>query len=116
MLIMVNFLASSASQPILEAMLSNSSVEIFKLYVAPVSAVWNNIPADYHLYTLGGILLLSFILLIMAKCASRLRPVLSRKKRRQFADQKVYLSEVIKAKKQQLYSDYLKQSVADHDL
>lgn len=43
----------------------------YDCWQAPVSAVWNNIPADYHLYTLGGILLLSFILLIMAKCASR---------------------------------------------
>lgn len=48
--------------------------------------------------------------------AHRLRPVMSRKKRRQLSDQRIYLNDVIKARKQQLYSDYLKQSVADHDL
>ena len=38
LLLLVNFLASSASQPILEALLSESSVETFKLYV--VCGMW----------------------------------------------------------------------------
>jgi len=43
----------------------------------------------------------------------RLRPRLTRKQRRLLADQRVYVLDVIKSRKQGLYSEYLKQSVID---
>ena len=45
-LLLVNFLASSASQPILEALLSESSVETFKLYVV-CGRIW----FDFNLFS-----------------------------------------------------------------
>ncbi|XP_067931204.1 sarcalumenin-like [Watersipora subatra] len=115
-LLFVNFLASNASEQILQSVLGNGTSDALKLYMAPVRAFWENIPSDYHWHTLGFCAFLSLIFIILAKVMSRLRPTLTRKQKRSYSDKRAYVHDVIKPKKQQLYSEYLKQSVADHDL
>ncbi|KAF6028038.1 hypothetical protein EB796_002719 [Bugula neritina] len=115
-LLLVGFLASSASEQILESTLGDSMTATLNTYMAPVKVLWANIPSDYHWHVLAVCLLLSLVFLGLAKYMSRLRPRLTRKQRRSLADQRVYVHDVIKSRKQGLYSEYLKQSVADHDL
>lgn len=114
-LLLTTFLIST-QHSLLKSFLGTSLLDTLTLYLGPLAGAWNAIPKDYTMYVLGGILGLALLMLLMAKFASRTRPTLSRKQRRTFLEMKDYVQSIVKSKKQTLYADYLKQSVAEHDL
>jgi len=116
LILFVNFLASSASKDLLHSVLGKPGTETLYLYLAPVRGLWKMIPATYHLYVIGGLTAFVLLLLLLAKLSSRRKPTLARRQKRELNENQEYVRKFVKNKKQTLYQEYLKQSVADHDL
>ncbi|KAL4223617.1 hypothetical protein ACF0H5_017086 [Mactra antiquata] len=114
-LLLTTFLISSQDK-VLKSVLGKDLVETLALYLGPLRTLWNSVPKDYTLYVLFSILGIALLMLLFAKFASRTKPTLSRKQRKSLLEMKDYVQSIVKTKKQKLYADYLKQSVAEHDL
>ncbi|XP_060560459.1 uncharacterized protein LOC132720355 isoform X2 [Ruditapes philippinarum] len=114
-LLLSTFLISTQNK-ILKSVLGKDLVDTLALYLGPLTTAWSSIPKDYTMYVLFAILGVALLMLLVAKFASRTKPTLSRKQRRSLLEMKDYVQSIVKSKKQTLYADYLKQSVAEHDL
>jgi len=90
--------------------------ELITLYTAPVRTFWGGLPSDYQVWAAGGLILLTFVLLLLARWASRTSSTLSRRQKRSLLDKQEYVQNVVKAKKGALYSEYLQQTVSEQDL
>lgn len=112
----INFLATSASRDIVQSMLGRPGAESLYLYLGPLQSLWKAIPANYHLYVWGAFGVLALFLLLIARFSSRRQPTLSRRQKRQLLENRDYVKNYVKGKKQTLYQEYLQQSVAEHDL
>jgi hypothetical protein len=64
----------------------------------------------------GGLVLLTMVLLGLARWTSRTTSTLSRRQKRNLLDKQEYVRNVVKDKKGKLYSEYLQQTVSDQDL
>ncbi|XP_017283600.1 uncharacterized protein si:ch211-11k18.4 [Kryptolebias marmoratus] len=104
------------SQELLEASLGREGTEALSLYLTPVVRIFDSLSGTQQLYACGGLVLLSFLLLIIARFSFRTRSTLSGKQKRQLQDKLDYVQEVVKSKKKKLYEEYLRQSVSDHDM
>ncbi|XP_022107367.1 EH domain-containing protein 1-like isoform X2 [Acanthaster planci] len=114
--LLVNFLASNVSNDVLVSTLGKNGAETLKLYLRPIGSMWESIPRDYHLYALIGLVVSSLLLLVLAKMSTRLKSTLSRKQKRVLSEQKDFVQNHVRVTKEKLYSEYLQQSVAAHDL
>ncbi|XP_033123190.1 uncharacterized protein LOC117121903 [Anneissia japonica] len=116
LILFINFLASSVSKDVIDSFLGENATDVIKLYLGPVERSWHLIPSDYHWYALGILFFMSFLLIIIANFSTRLRPTLSRKQKRVLNEEKEHVQKHVKATKEKLYSEYLRQSVAAQDL
>jgi len=115
-LLVTSFVISGASNDLLVNFLGNDTAEILKLAVQPFETVWSYLPQDVHMFIVGFIIVLSVFLLILAYFHIRLKSTLTRKQKASLLDTKEYVIRVIKSRKRQLYDEYLRQSVAEHEL
>ncbi|KFM74210.1 hypothetical protein X975_14365, partial [Stegodyphus mimosarum] len=115
-LVIVGFLASSNSGKILSSILGHSTTEALKFYLNPFLIIWESLPEDCHLFIVIFIIIVSVLLLILAQWHIRLQPTLSRKQKNALLEKAEYVQTIIKNRKRQLYDEYLRQSVADHEL
>lgn len=116
-LLMLAFLVlGSLSKEVLDMTLGPNGTEALSLYLSPVVRAFESVPVQHQLYCSGGLVLLSFILLLLARLFFRTRPTLSGRQKRQLQEKLEYVQEVVKNKKKNLYEEYLRQSVADHDM
>lgn len=113
--LLVNFLASSSARGTLDGLVGKEISEKLHIYTAPVEKMWTSIPAQYHNHTLIGMLVFSFLLLLIAKFFSRQKPTLSRKQKKLLLDQRAFVEGFVKGEKERLYREYLQQSVGSHD-
>lgn len=90
--------------------------ELLTLYTAPVRNFWAGLPSDYQVWGAGGLVLLTMVLLGLARWTSRTTSTLSRRQKRNLLDKQEYVRNVVKDKKGKLYSEYLQQTVSDQDL
>ncbi|KAG9342887.1 hypothetical protein JZ751_015103 [Albula glossodonta] len=103
LLLLALLVLGSLSREVLEMMLGEDGTDTLSLYL-------------HQLYCCGGLVLLSFILLLLARLSFRTRSTLSGRQKRQLQEKLEYVQEVVKNKKKKLYEEYLRQSVADHDM
>ncbi|PVD31260.1 hypothetical protein C0Q70_06672 [Pomacea canaliculata] len=115
LLLLATFLIST-SHAALHSLLGEELMLTIDLYLGTISGVWQKVPAEYSNYVIGGFMLLALFMLAIAKFTSRTRPTLTRKQKRGLQDVSDYVQNVVKNKKQTLYGEYLRQSVADQDL
>ncbi|XP_076452849.1 uncharacterized protein LOC143288351 [Babylonia areolata] len=115
LLLLATFLIST-SHSFLTTLLGDDLMILIDTYLGPLSNMWRRVPTDYSNYVIGGILALAFLMLLIAKFTSRTTPTLTRKQKRGLEDISDYVQNVVKSKKQTLYAEYLKQSVAEQDL
>ncbi|XP_006005981.1 uncharacterized protein SI:CH211-11K18.4 [Latimeria chalumnae] len=104
------------SNEFLLSMLGESGMNTFKIYMTPVAAFWNLFPQHQARYILLGLSGLSFLLLLLARFFFRTQTTLSKKRKRQLQERRDYVQNVVRQKKKRLYEEYLRQSVADHDM
>lgn len=115
MLLLATFLIST-SHSTLTAFLGDDIMMVIDTYLGPLSSLWRKVPPDYSNYVIGGILAMAALMLLVAKFTSRTAPTLTRKQKRNLQEVSDYVQNVVKSKKQTLYAEYLKQSVADQDM
>lgn len=117
LLLLVDFLVHDAvSNEFISSMLGTSIHETVLLYLKPVRGMWHVIPKAYHIYLWTVLVVLTIFFFMLAKFASKRKPTLSRRQKRELAENKDYVRNYAKGKKQTLYKEYLQQSVAEHDL
>ncbi|XP_054615570.1 uncharacterized protein si:ch211-11k18.4 [Dunckerocampus dactyliophorus] len=109
-------LLGTLSQEVLEMALGRQGIEALSLYLIPVVRIFDSMSGEQQLYGCGGMVLASFLLLIIARFSFRTQPTLSGKQKRQLQEKLEFVQEVAKTKKKKLYEDYLRQSVSDHDM
>ncbi|XP_067229901.1 uncharacterized protein si:ch211-11k18.4 [Chanodichthys erythropterus] len=106
----------SLSRDVLVLMLGNNGTEALSLYVAPAVKAFESLSVEVQLYSCAGLVLLSFIFLLLSRFSFRTKPTLSGKQKRQLQEKLEYVQEVVKTKKKNLYEEYLRQSVGDQDM
>ncbi|CAL8289290.1 unnamed protein product [Boreogadus saida] len=104
------------SRELLEMALGPQGTEALSLYLAPVVRGFESLSVEHQLYACGGLVFLSFLLLILARFSFRTRTTLSGRQKRQLQEKLEYVQDVVKSKKKKLYSEYLRQSVGDQDM
>lgn len=87
-----------------------------ELFITPVEQFWRELPKAQEFRTRTTLGVMLFVLLVATKLFSRKLPTLSRKERRTLQEKQNYVISQIKPLKAKLYTEYLKQSVGDHDL
>ncbi|XP_029582967.1 uncharacterized protein LOC115170802 [Salmo trutta] len=115
-MLMAALVLGSLSRELLEMALGHDGIGALSLYLTPVVRVFDSMSVEYQLYSCGGLIFLSFILLILARFSFRTRPTLSGRQKRQLQEKLDYVQEVVKTKKKKLYEEYLRQSVGDQDM
>ncbi|XP_008328319.1 uncharacterized protein LOC103393217 [Cynoglossus semilaevis] len=116
MVIMALLLLGVLSKDLLNMALGPQGTEVLSLYLVPIARILDSFSVEQQLYLGGGLVLLSFLLLIIARFAFRTKPTLSGKQKRQLQEKLDYVQEVVKSKKKKLYEEYLRQSVSDQDM
>ncbi|XP_075879881.1 uncharacterized protein LOC142886691 [Nelusetta ayraudi] len=114
--LMALLVLGTLSKEMLDLALGSDATETLSLYLTPVVKLLDPLTAEQQLYACAGLVLLSFILLIIARFSFRTRPTLSGKQKRQLQEKLEYVQEVVKSKKKKLYEEYLRQSVSDQDM
>jgi len=114
--LMLNLVVGVVSDQFLKANLGPNGFETLKLYLAPVRTFWRGVPEEHQIYAGVFLILLTFVMVFLARASSKLSPTLSRKQKRSLLDKQEYVQSVVKAKKKTLYTEYLQQTVSDHDL
>ncbi|GIY30353.1 uncharacterized protein CDAR_126071 [Caerostris darwini] len=97
-------------------MFGNTLADVLVIYFRGFSYVWNSVSEDDHVSITAFVVILVICLMILSRWYIRLSPTISRKQKQVLLERKDYLRTVIINRKRQLYDDYLKQSVADHEL
>ncbi|XP_014669921.1 PREDICTED: uncharacterized protein LOC106810952 [Priapulus caudatus] len=116
MLILINFLVSTVPRATLYSTFGKDYTEILMVYLGPTLQLWDAIPQDYNLQVIGGLLIFSLVLVLLAKLTTRLQPTLSKKEKRVLPETRDYIENHVKALKKQLYEEYLQQSISAYDL
>jgi len=81
-----------------------------------VEDFWFLLPNSYHYHFKIGLAAIAFILFLLSRLWARTKSRLTRRQKKRLEEQKNYITSHVKPKKEKLYAEYLKQSVADHDL
>ncbi|XP_071179595.1 uncharacterized protein [Mytilus edulis] len=114
LILLATYLVSTKSEVV--KVLGEDILATMSLYLGPLARAWQKVPAQYSQYVIIGIVGVALIMLLIAKFASSTKPTLSRKQKKSLLEVRDYVQNTVKSKKQKLYQEYLKQSVADHDL
>ncbi|KAK9977558.1 hypothetical protein ABG768_019365 [Culter alburnus] len=116
LLLLIILVLGSLSRDVVVLMLGNNGTEALSLYVAPAVKAFESLSVEVQLYSCAGLVLLSFIFLLLSRFSFRTKPTLSGKQKRQLQEKLEYVQEVVKTKKKNLYEEYLRQSVGDQDM
>lgn len=114
--LMAYLLLGTLSKEMLEMALGTGGTESLSLYLAPVVRASDTLSVEQQLYVAAGLIIFSFLLLIVSRFCFKTQQTLSGKQRRQLQEKLEYIQEVVKTKKKNLYEEYLRQSVSDHDM
>ncbi|KAF8788120.1 uncharacterized protein LOC129972727 isoform X2 [Argiope bruennichi] len=109
-------LFSNTTREALSRIVGETIADVLLLYLRGFSYVWDSVSDDDHITITVFVIVLVICLLILAQWYIRLTPTISRKQKQALLERRDYLKTVIINRKRQLYDDYLKQSVADHEL
>uniref|UniRef100_G3PIE0 Si:ch211-11k18.4 n=1 Tax=Gasterosteus aculeatus aculeatus TaxID=481459 RepID=G3PIE0_GASAC len=102
------------SRELLEVALGPEGTAALSLYLTPAVKAFDSLSAEHQLYGCGGLVLLSFLLLIIARFSFRYHKNLPAPTSATCLPTTRAVGEIMSPKK--LYEDYLRQSVSDHDM
>lgn len=116
-LLLLNLALRSMPEERLASYLGEGMVDLLLLCTLPLQVLSGILPSSSVRLAVALLLFaVSAVMLTVAKWQSRLKPVLTKKQKNSLLDAQSYLANFVKPKKQQLYAEYLRQSVADYDL
>ncbi|XP_072298644.1 uncharacterized protein [Eucyclogobius newberryi] len=116
MALMVLLVLGALSKELLEVTLGPEGTESLSLYLSPVVRLFDSLNGEQQVYLCAGLIMLSFLFLIISRYCFKTRQTMSGKQRRQLQEKFEYIQEVVKNKKKKLYEEYLRQSVSDQDM
>jgi len=114
--LVLSLLIAMVGKPLVKDILGIQGAEMVTLYTAPVRTFWKGLPSDYQMWGAGILVLVTVVLLYLARWASRTQSTMSRRQKRNLLDKQEYVKNVVKAKKISLYQEYLCQTVSDQDM
>lgn len=114
--LMALLVLGALSKELLEITLGPEGTQALSVYLSPVVRLFDSLSGSQQLYLCAGLILVSFLFLIVSRFCFRTRQTLSGKQRRQLQEKLEYIQDVVKSKKKKLYEEYLRQSVSDHDM
>ncbi|XP_057294295.1 uncharacterized protein LOC130622862 [Hydractinia symbiolongicarpus] len=85
-------------------------------FIDPIETFWKDLSPKLQFQTRATLGVVMFLLLVSVKIFSGKKETLSRKVRRVLQEKQNYIDTSVKPQKAKLYTEYLKQSVGDHDL
>ncbi|KAL3244340.1 hypothetical protein MRX96_018960 [Rhipicephalus microplus] len=115
-LLLLNLALRNAPEEVLFSYLGPRVVEFLYLFTLPLQVLSGMLPDSIRLGVMLALFAISIFILLIAKWQSRLKPILTRQEKRTLLEAQSYLRDYVKPKKQRLYEEYLRQSVADYDL
>jgi len=116
MAMFVTLMLAIVQENLVVDLLGGDLTELLKFYTSPVRTFWAGVPEDYQFMAGVGLVIVTMVLVMVAKWTSTTITTLSRKQKRQLLDKQEYVKNVVKSKKKSLYSEYLQQTVSDQDL
>uniref|UniRef100_UPI00398EEEF6 EH domain-containing protein 4 n=1 Tax=Pristiophorus japonicus TaxID=55135 RepID=UPI00398EEEF6 len=114
--LLVSLVLGNLSGDMIRAVLGDNGTETLQVYMGPVSTFWALIPSELVVYVFFALAILSLVLILIARLSFRTTSTLTKKQKRKLLEQREFVQEVVKLKKRQLYEEYLRQSVGEHDL
>lgn len=96
--------------------LGTDFAEVLAGYLAPLTAFWKSIDEENQLIVLAVTLVASGVCLLISRYCGHTKPTLQRKSKKILLEKREFVNTHVKSQKAKLYSEYLKQSVSDHDL
>ncbi|XP_023661168.1 uncharacterized protein [Paramormyrops kingsleyae] len=109
-------LLGSLSRETVELTLGKEGTEALSMYLLPVLWVLDSFSVQQQFYFCSSLVLLSFILLLLARSAFRTQLTLTGRQKRQLQEKLEYIDEAVKNKKKTLYEEYFRQSIGDYDI
>ncbi|RDD42893.1 EH domain-containing protein 2 [Trichoplax sp. H2] len=113
LLILVAWLTSL---PVINKVLGSELTDTLKSYLVHFTDLWNTVPEEYKTNLLIIFIVVSLLLLYLSRWMSRLKDTMSRKQIRRMMEVQSYVTGHVKTKKEQLYQEYLTQSIGSTDL
>ncbi|XP_059809332.1 uncharacterized protein LOC132382869 [Hypanus sabinus] len=113
--LLVSLVLGSMSTEVASILLGEHGTQTLQVYLSPVSTFWALIPRDKVIYVLLVLALLSLGLLLSAHGSFRTTSTLSKRQKRQLVEQREFIQDAVKERKKQLYEEYLRQSVGEHE-
>ncbi|XP_015907268.1 uncharacterized protein [Parasteatoda tepidariorum] len=109
-------LLSGSSIDTLRGIIGPSLAEVLTMYLKAFEYIWSSVSDDDHLTITICVIIIVAIFFGLAHWYIRLTPTFSKKQKMALLEKKEYLQNVVINRKRQLYDDYLRQSVAEHEL
>lgn len=109
-------MVASAPAEVMDKFVGVEMADAIRLYMAPITAFWESIGDDNQLAVLTFVLVVSGCCLLVSRFLNVCKPTLQKKSKKTLIEKKEYVNTHVKAQKQKLYTEYLQQSVSDHDM
>ncbi|CAG0916245.1 unnamed protein product [Notodromas monacha] len=116
MLMVLSLISHGGLQGVTEALVGREYVSVLQSALAPVKVAWNVIPRDYERTVFIVLVGLSIALFFLASWLHTVKPTLSTKRRNALMHMVSHVEKSVIPRKKELYDQYLRQCVADHDL
>ncbi|XP_048854699.1 uncharacterized protein si:dkey-98f17.5 [Brienomyrus brachyistius] len=115
--LILTLVVSALPREELQAMVGEGFTAAFHLITGIVVTLWDMIPEDSQIMFVIASGALSYLLFFLAKYFSRQgQCTLTKKEKRRLAEYSDYVQQVVKARKQGLYEQYLRQCATEYDL
>ncbi|GCC41392.1 hypothetical protein chiPu_0025227, partial [Chiloscyllium punctatum] len=114
--LLTSLVLGNLSTDVISRILGENTTETLQIYTAPVATFWSLIPSELVSSVMLGLAIVSVLFITIARYSLRTSQTLTKKQRRQLLDRQQYVTEVVKQKKAQLYTEYLRQSIGEHDV
>ncbi|KAK8398572.1 hypothetical protein O3P69_004019 [Scylla paramamosain] len=115
-LLMMQLLAASGPRDFLRNMIGEDMAEAFVSFMAPTTAFWEMVDEENQLVILTCVLVASGLCLILSRYFNQSKPTLQRRSKKALLWKQEFVNTHVRPEKQKLYSEYLQQSVSEHDL
>ncbi|KAG0714533.1 hypothetical protein GWK47_013944 [Chionoecetes opilio] len=115
-LLVVQLLVASAPRQLLINLIGDDMADALVSYMAPTTGIWEMVDEENQLVILACVLAASGLCLIVSRFFNRSQPTLQRRSKKALLWKQEYVNTNVKPEKQKLYSEYLQQSVSEHDL